>query len=160
MGYQKFRVRRQQEKLKSLGATLSHRDLKFLNSQGTILVVLRVGLRKRSLHKLFSPATLFTIPCLLYTLLVWCGCVSHSVVPDSLRPIDYSPPGSSVHGILQARILEWVAIPFSRRSSQSCYQTGSPALQADSLPSEPPGKPLIESYIFSKITNRERIQHK
>ena len=31
---------------------------------------------------------------------------------------DYSPPGSSVHGILQARILEWVAIPFSRESSQ------------------------------------------
>ena len=30
----------------------------------------------------------------------------------------YSPPGSSVHGILQARILEWVAIPFSRGSSQ------------------------------------------
>ena len=32
-------------------------------------------------------------------------------------PIDYSPPGSSVHGNLQARILEWVAIPFSRGSS-------------------------------------------
>ena len=32
--------------------------------------------------------------------------------------MDYSPPGSSVHGILQARILEWVAIPFSRASSQ------------------------------------------
>ena len=31
---------------------------------------------------------------------------------------DYSPPGSSVHGIFQARILEWVAIPFSRGSSQ------------------------------------------
>ena len=31
--------------------------------------------------------------------------------------MDYSPPGSSVHGILQARILEWVAIPFSRGSS-------------------------------------------
>ena len=30
----------------------------------------------------------------------------------------YSPPGSSVHGILQARILEWVAIPFSRGSSR------------------------------------------
>ena len=29
-------------------------------------------------------------------------------------PLDCSPPGSSVHGILQARILEWVAIPFSR----------------------------------------------
>ena len=32
------------------------------------------------------------------------------------EPMDYSPPGSSVHGILQARIVEWVAIPFSRRS--------------------------------------------
>ena len=34
-------------------------------------------------------------------------------------PKDYRPPGSSVHGILQARILEWVAIPFSRGSSQT-----------------------------------------
>ena len=33
------------------------------------------------------------------------------------NPKDYSPPGSSVHGILQARILEWVVIPFSRISS-------------------------------------------
>ena len=36
---------------------------------------------------------------------------------DSLRPVDCSPPGSSVHGILQARLLEWVAISFSRGSS-------------------------------------------
>ena len=38
-------------------------------------------------------------------------------------PMDCSPPGSSVHGILQSRILEWVAIPFSRRrgkAAQSC----------------------------------------
>ena len=34
------------------------------------------------------------------------------------HPIDCSQPGSSVHGILQARILEWVAVPFSRGSSQ------------------------------------------
>ena len=33
-------------------------------------------------------------------------------------PMECSPPGSSVHGILQARILEWVAIPFYRVSSQ------------------------------------------
>ena len=44
--------------------------------------------------------------------------VSHSVVSDSCNPMDCSPPGSSVHEILQARILEWVAIPFSRGSSQ------------------------------------------
>ena len=37
--------------------------------------------------------------------------------------MDYSPPGSSVHGILQARILEWGAIPFSRESSQPKDQT-------------------------------------
>ena len=38
--------------------------------------------------------------------------------PTLCDPMDYSPPGSSVHGILQARILEWVAISFSRGSSQ------------------------------------------
>ena len=37
--------------------------------------------------------------------------------------MDCSPPGSSVHGILQARILEWVAISFSRESSQPRNQT-------------------------------------
>ena len=40
--------------------------------------------------------------------------VSRSAVSDSLKPTDCSPPGSSVHGILQARILVWVATPFSR----------------------------------------------
>ena len=39
------------------------------------------------------------------------------------KPMDYSQPGSSVHGILYARILEWVAIPFSRGSSQPRDQT-------------------------------------
>ena len=39
------------------------------------------------------------------------------------NPMDCSPPGSSVHGILQARILEWVAIPFSRGSSWHRGQT-------------------------------------
>ena len=37
--------------------------------------------------------------------------------PTLCNPMDCSPPGSSVHGILQARILEWIAIPFSRGSS-------------------------------------------
>ena len=41
-------------------------------------------------------------------------------LPD---PVDYSPPGSSVHGILQARIPEWVTIIFSRGSSQLRNQT-------------------------------------
>ena len=46
-----------------------------------------------------------------------------SVTPDSLRPMDCSPPGSSVHGILQARLLEWGAISSSRRSSPPRDQT-------------------------------------
>ena len=54
-------------------------------------------------------------------------------------PMNCSPPASSAHGILQERILEWVAIPFSSGSSPPRIEPGSPALQADSLPSEPPG---------------------
>ena len=42
------------------------------------------------------------------------GLVAQSC-PTLCNPMDYNPPGSSVHGILQAGILEWVAIPFSRR---------------------------------------------
>ena len=56
------------------------------------------------------------------------------------NPMDYSPPGSSVHGILQARILEWVAIAFSRDLPNPGFEPRSPALQADSLPTELPGK--------------------
>ena len=52
-----------------------------------------------------------------------------------------SQAGSSVHGIFQARILEWVAISFSSRSSRPRDRTHVPALQADALTSEPPGKP-------------------
>ena len=49
--------------------------------------------------------------------------------------------GYAVHGILQARILEWVAVCFSRDLSNPGIEPRSPALQADSLPAEPPGKP-------------------
>ena len=44
--------------------------------------------------------------------------LSRSVMSDSVTPKGCSPPGFSVDGILQARILEWVAISFSRGSSQ------------------------------------------
>ena len=57
-------------------------------------------------------------------------------------PMDCSWTGSSFRGIFQASIQEWVAISFSRRSSQPSNRIQSPALQADSLLSEPRGKPL------------------
>ena len=58
--------------------------------------------------------------CRLATLSTFCAscALSHSVVSDSLDPVDYSPRGSSLHGIFQARILEWVAISYSRGSSR------------------------------------------
>ena len=49
-------------------------------------------------------------------------------------PLDCSLPGSSVDGILQARILEWVAILFSRGSSRPGFKPRSPSLQADFFP--------------------------
>ena len=55
------------------------------------------------------------------------------------NPMNCSLPGSSVHGILQARILEWFAMPSSRGSSQPRIEPRSPALQVHSLLSEPPG---------------------
>ena len=48
-------------------------------------------------------------------------------------PVDCSPPGSSHHGILQARILEWISISFSRGSSQPRDRTQVSSLQADAL---------------------------
>ena len=57
------------------------------------------------------------------------------VVSNLCDPMNCSPPVSSVHGIVQARILEWVAVPLPG------LEPASPTLQTDSLPSEPPGKP-------------------
>ena len=55
----------------------------------------------------------------------WSGCcvLSRLVVSDSCHPIDCSLPGSSIHGLLQAKILEWVAYPFSRWYSWPRNQT-------------------------------------
>ena len=64
--------------------------------------------------------------------------------------MDCSQPGSSVHGILQARILERVAILFSRDLPDPEIKPGSPALQADSLLSEPPAKPKNQLWTFTK----------
>ena len=60
--------------------------------------------------------------------------------------MDYSPPSSSLHGILQARILEWVAIPFFKDHPDPEIKPGSPespTLQEDYLSSHQPGKPQI-----------------
>ena len=57
-------------------------------------------------------------------------------------PMDCSLPGASVHGILCARILEWVAVCFSRRSSQLRDQSSISCIAGRFFTTEPPGKPL------------------
>ena len=58
-------------------------------------------------------------------------------------PVDYSPPGFSVHGILQAGILQWVAMPSSKGSSQPRDRNTPPALQTNSLPLRHRGSPSM-----------------
>ena len=59
----------------------------------------------------------------------------------------------TVCGILQARILEWVAIPFSRGTYQPGIKPRSPTLQVDSLPAEPPGKKnYTKKILMTQIT--------
>ena len=78
--------------------------------------------------------------------------LSHSVVCNSAFPWTVGPQGSSVHGICQARILEGVAISFSRGSSRlrdgtHIFCIGRCVLhwQTDSLPLAPPVKPTVNS---------------
>ena len=55
----------------------------------------------------------------------------------------------TVHGILQARILEWVAFHFSRDLPNPGIELRSPTLQVDSLPVEPQGKPTLEGKVLT-----------
>ena len=75
------------------------------------------------------------------------SCMSAKLIQSCLTlcdPIDCGPPGFSVQGILQARILEWVANVLQGDCPGAGIEPGSPVLQADSLPSAPPGKPTIK----------------
>ena len=68
--------------------------------------------------------------------------VSRSVVSNSLQPVDCSLTGSSVYGILQARILEWVACPPPGDLPDRGVKRWSLSLEENSLLFEPPGKPM------------------
>ena len=75
--------------------------------------------------------------------------------PTLCGPMDYT-----VHGILQARILEWVAFPFSRDLPNPGIEPRSPILQADSLPAELSGKPgPMESAYLLFLRNWTWIFH-
>ena len=77
---------------------------------------------------------------LQFKLAIFWGSESCSVVSDTLRPY-------TVHGILQARILEWVAFPFPGDLPNPGIEPRSPTSQVDSLPAEPQEKPLCNNFI-------------
>ena len=90
----------------------------------------RTRLKRRS-----SSSSFIIIICFLFIVLVAQLCLT------LCNPLDCNLPDFSVLGIFQARILDLVAISFSRGSSWPRDQTQSSALKADSLPTELPGKP-------------------
>ena len=114
-------------------------------------------------HKIISFICLFILKdswfivlCFGYTA-KWFGyiytyvCKSLQSCPTLCNLVNCSPPAPSVHGILQARILEWVAMPFSRDLPNSGSEPMSLSLlhwQECSLPLAPPGKPNISRYTY------------
>ena len=94
------------------------------------------------------PAIVSLCLCLFHELVSQCLCVcsvAHSC-PTLCDPMDCSPPGASVPGILQAWILEWVAMPSSRGSSWPRIWTCASCVSCIAgrfFTAQPPGKPLV-----------------
>ena len=105
-------------------------------SEACTFETLRQGVNPDHL-RLFGPAWATVI-----SSMKWPCCLVAQACPTLCNPMDCSPPGSSTHGILQARILEWVAISFSRGSSRPRDRTWLPALQANFFTVGPPAKPI------------------
>ena len=94
-----------------------------------------------------GPRTFICLVNIYWMCVCVCVCVCVFSVPESCPtlcdPMDYSPPGSSVHGILQARILEWVVGSHSLLQGIFPIQGSNPGLlhwRVGSLSSEPPAK--------------------
>ena len=76
----------------------------------------------------------------MFKLIVNSVLVAQSCLP-LCEPMDCSPPGSPIHGMLQARILDWVAMPSSRGSSKPQIEPASPALAGRFFTMEPSASP-------------------
>ena len=88
-------------------------------------------------------------------------CCLVTVMSNSFEtPMDYSPPGCSVHGISQARILKWVATSFSRGSSQLRGWTLVSCFAGGFFTSEPLGKSLWNSCFTKNWFSETRVSKK
>ena len=88
---------------------------------------------------------------LLYGSPVYCMVVVIKSCLTLYDLMDRCLPGCLVHGISQARILEWVAISFSGDLPDWGIEPEPPTLQADSLTTEPPGKPILLYALVAKL---------
>ena len=107
---------------------------------------LYVNTERFTLLSVESDTTLKQLVCVCVCILVTQSC------PTLWDPMDCRPPGSSVQGIFQSKILEWVPFPSPGDLPNPGIKPRSPASQADSLPSEPPGKP----YTPIKLNNNKK----
>ena len=78
--------------------------------------------------------------------------------PTLWNPVDHSPPGSSVHGVLQARILEWVTVSSSGVSSGRTYFSCISIIAGRFFTTEPPGKTIM-LYTWYLLQNSICIKH-
>ena len=129
-----------------------------------ILSFFRMFICAQSFPNRYSPMQSFAKNTVDTQMLQLFKVLATQLCPALCDPMDCSPPGSSVHGILQARILKWVAIPFSRGQLNPGTESKSSALQADSLMSEPPGKPNMDFvkvpfllYMTISLSNEDNI---
>ena len=92
-----------------------------------------------------------------------CSCLSsYSVIqssPTLCNPMDCSPPCSSVCEILQARTLEWVAVPFSRGSSQSRNQTHVSCIAGGYFTTEPLEKPFAKLKVINNMIKNVKFSY-
>ena len=109
-------------------------------------------------------ALFYTLTSLVHTLLFAYVFVCAKLLQSCLSlcdHLDYNPPGVSVHGILQARLLEWAAMPSSRGPSRPRIEPPSllsPALAGkDSLPLVQPGKPLCAYAPYQNVSGNDSV---
>ena len=117
-----------------------------------------ISLQSKEFSRVFSSPTIWNHQFFSAQPSLWSNSYIHVCVlvtrlcPTLCNPMDCSPPGSSANGISQARILEWVAVSFSRGYSRPRDTTQFSWIEADSSLTEPRGKPpYICTWLLEKI---------
>jgi len=99
---------------------------------------------------------IYLVPWLWWWYIILCACSFASVCLTLCAPIDCSLPGSSAHEILQAGILEWIAMPFSRGSSCPRVRTHiscSSCIAGRVFTTEPLGNDLVLCFMYASGSN-------